>query len=90
MNLSASELIDLASLQPPPESDMNFSASWLDNLVPLHPLPEFADVQTVLVDDDAGITTPGILQVLKEENANRTETMNPESDLKFKQCSNHF
>ena len=37
-NLSASELINLASLQPLPESGkMNFSASWLDDLAPLQP-----------------------------------------------------
>ena len=80
MNLSASQLIDLASLQPLPESgDMNFSASWLDDLVPLQPPPEFADVQTVLADDDARITTPGVLQVLEEEDVDCAEMIEHES-----------
>ena len=35
VDLSAIKLIDLVSLQPPPESDVNFSTSWMDDLEPL-------------------------------------------------------
>ena len=56
--------------------DVNFSASWLDDLAPLQPRPEFADAPTVLAeDDDAGITTPEILQVLEEEDIEHAETI---------------
>ena len=66
---------------------MNLSASELREPVSLQTPPEIATIPTVLAEDNnAGIITHGILQVLEEEDVDRVETIAHKSDNLRKQA----
>ena len=55
---------------------MNYSASEWIKLFLHQPLPELTDAPTILAENNnAGIATPEIFQVLEEEDIYRTEAI---------------